>query len=117
MWQSRELLLGLLLAALIAAMPGPAVADSVVRAEWIGGDCPKGLPPAAKEAPQKFAGLLVAVAAVILRFLCLVSTKIVFVESVCRVESLSLTGKILLHARIADDIHVQWKQLAWVQLK
>ncbi len=56
--------------------------------------------------------LPVAVAAVLLRLLCIVSTKIVFVESVCRVESLSLTGKILYHARLADAVHVQWKQLA-----
>jgi hypothetical protein len=37
----------------------------MVRAEWITGDCPKGLPSVAQEAPQKFSGLLAAVASVI----------------------------------------------------
>jgi len=50
----------------MAATPGPAFADTVVRAEWISGDCPKGLPPVAQEAPQKFSGLLIALASVIL---------------------------------------------------
>ncbi len=39
------------------------------------------------------------------------TTKIVFVESVCRVKGLSLTGKILYHLRIADAVHVQWAEL------
>lgn len=38
--------------------------------------------------------------------------KIVFVESVCRVVSLSLTGKILYHLRIAETVCVQWKALS-----
>ncbi|MDB5884653.1 MAG: hypothetical protein JWR74_824 [Polaromonas sp.] len=48
-----------------AAMHGVAVADPVVRAEWISGDCPKGLPLITQETPQKFAGLLAGVVAVI----------------------------------------------------
>ncbi len=39
------------------------------------------------------------------------SARIVFVESVCRVKGLSLTGKILYHLRIADAVHVQWREL------
>ena len=38
------------------------------------------------------------------------STKIVFVESICRVNTLSLTGKILMY--FADHILVQWPELA-----
>merc|ERR1719378_1658574 len=37
-------------------------------------------------------------------------TKIVFVESICRVKTLSLTGKIL--TRFADHLLVQWPKLA-----
>lgn len=37
------------------------------------------------------------------------NTYIVFVESVCRVKTLSLTGKFLLY--IADNIFVQWPNL------
>ncbi|XP_071455443.1 UDP-N-acetylglucosamine transferase subunit ALG14 [Hetaerina americana] len=36
-------------------------------------------------------------------------TKIVFIESICRVRTLSLTGKLLLH--FADEFIVQWKDL------
>lgn len=53
----------------------------------------------------------VAAAALLGRFLGVCSTRIVFVESVCRVESLSLTGKIML-AGLADRVLVQWPQLA-----
>jgi beta-1,4-N-acetylglucosaminyltransferase len=37
--------------------------------------------------------------------------KIVFVESICRVKKLSLTGAILYWFRIADSIVVQWPEL------
>jgi beta-1,4-N-acetylglucosaminyltransferase len=37
--------------------------------------------------------------------------KIVFVESICRVEKLSLTGKILYNTRICDHLIVQWPEL------
>jgi len=38
------------------------------------------------------------------------ATKIVFVESIARVKTLSLTGKILVH--FADHVLVQWPELA-----
>ena len=38
------------------------------------------------------------------------SSKIVYVESICRVSTLSLSAKILVH--FADDILVQWPELA-----
>ena len=37
--------------------------------------------------------------------------KIVFIESICRVTSLSLTGKIFYHVRIVDSFLVQWQEL------
>ena len=37
---------------------------------------------------------------------------VVFVESVARVQSLSLTGKLLYHLRLADEVFVQWETLA-----
>lgn len=64
MLQSRRVFFGLLFVISTAAH-GLAFADPVIRAEWISGDCPKGLPPVAQEAPQKFSGLLTAVAAVL----------------------------------------------------
>lgn len=38
-------------------------------------------------------------------------TRIVYVESIARVNSLSLSGKILYHFRIADAFFVQWPHL------
>lgn len=37
--------------------------------------------------------------------------QILFIESMCRVESLSTTGKILYYLGIADEVFVQWPQL------
>ncbi len=37
--------------------------------------------------------------------------KIVFIESLCRVKTLSLTGKIFYHLNIADAFLVQWPEL------
>lgn len=37
--------------------------------------------------------------------------KIVYVESICRVKKLSLTGKILYSLKIADSFIVQWPEL------
>jgi beta-1,4-N-acetylglucosaminyltransferase len=48
-------------------------------------------------------------AAMLLRFLGVGSTRIVFVESVCRVTSLSVTGLLLYP--VADRFLVQWPQL------
>jgi hypothetical protein len=55
--------------------------------------------------------LPLCVAAFLLRLACVLRTRVVFVESVCRVETLSLTGKILYHTRLADAVAVQWPQL------
>uniref|UniRef100_A0A7E4W917 UDP-N-acetylglucosamine transferase subunit ALG14 n=1 Tax=Panagrellus redivivus TaxID=6233 RepID=A0A7E4W917_PANRE len=55
--------------------------------------------------------LPVCVIAYFLDLIRLRNTRIVFVESVCRVKSLSLTGKILYKLRLADVILVQWKDL------
>lgn len=38
-------------------------------------------------------------------------SRILFVESVCRVETLSLSGYLLYHCRFADDVAVQWEAL------
>lgn len=55
--------------------------------------------------------LPICIAAVVLRWVRLSSTKIVFIESACRVQSLSATGKILYHGRLADTIMIQWRVL------
>lgn len=48
----------------------------------------------------------------VLSRLCLVPrARIVFVESICRVHSLSLTGKIFYYLRLTDDFIVQWPEL------
>ena len=39
----------------------------------------------------------------------LLDTKVLFVESICRVKSLSLSGMILYY--LADSVLVQWKEL------
>ena len=39
------------------------------------------------------------------------SLRLVYVESVCRTEELSLSAKLLYHFFIADEIIVQWPQL------
>lgn len=44
-----------------------------------------------------------------LRILLRWRTKIIFIESICRVETLSLTGKIQLY--LADFVVVQWPEL------
>lgn len=51
----------------------------------------------------------ICVVAFVSRVLCMSETVIVFVESICRVRSLSLTGKILIY--FADEIIVQWPEL------
>lgn len=48
-------------------------------------------------------------AAFLLKVCLFYSTRIVFVESLCRVKSLSLSGKILYY--FADRILVQWPEL------
>ena len=39
-------------------------------------------------------------------------TRIIYVESFCRVEHLSMTGKLLYATRITDSFLVQWEGLA-----
>jgi beta-1,4-N-acetylglucosaminyltransferase len=53
--------------------------------------------------------LPVCLAGYLLRFLAVKPTKIIFVESFCRVRSLSLTGKLLYF--LADRFVVQWPGL------
>lgn len=53
--------------------------------------------------------LPIALAAAVLRCAGIVRTRIIFVESVCRVTSLSLTGRLLYP--IADEVQVQWPEL------
>lgn len=51
----------------------------------------------------------ICVVAFVMRVLFMADTRIVFVESICRVKTLSLSGKILL--LFADIILVQWPKL------
>ncbi|XP_039290911.1 UDP-N-acetylglucosamine transferase subunit ALG14 homolog [Nilaparvata lugens] len=51
----------------------------------------------------------VCVIAFLMRLFFVSNNRIIFVESVCRVQTLSLTGKILLF--IADEVLVQWPDL------
>ncbi|GKY91974.1 hypothetical protein MPSEU_000169000 [Mayamaea pseudoterrestris] len=53
--------------------------------------------------------LPICLAAVTLRYLGLLSVEIVFCESLCRVESLSMTGKVLY--RFVDVFLVHWPEL------
>jgi beta-1,4-N-acetylglucosaminyltransferase len=47
--------------------------------------------------------------AVYFQIMTLGKTKIIYMESICRVETLSMSGKILYH--IADHMLVQWQSL------
>lgn len=51
----------------------------------------------------------ICIVAFLLRCILILDCRIVFVESICRVRTLSLTGKILQY--IADIVIVQWPQL------
>lgn len=51
----------------------------------------------------------VALAALGLNLLGLTDCRIVFVESICRVQSLSATGRLMYW--LADAVHVQWPEL------
>jgi hypothetical protein len=55
--------------------------------------------------------LPLCVATKALRALGFVNTKICFVESVCRVKSLSLTGNLLYKFHLVDQFQVQWPEL------
>lgn len=56
--------------------------------------------------------LPVCCAAFFMRVIGLKPARIVYVESFARVKSLSLTGRLLYQTRIADDVIVQWEELA-----
>ena len=49
--------------------------------------------------------------AYVMKFFGLTDSKIIYVESVCRVEHLSLSGLLLYHLYMADCVFVQWPQL------
>ena len=49
--------------------------------------------------------------AYLMKFLGLKDVKIVYVESICRVERLSLSGLLLYYLFLSDSIFVQWPQL------
>ncbi|KAK5965324.1 Asparagine Linked Glycosylation (ALG) Nematode [Trichostrongylus colubriformis] len=53
----------------------------------------------------------VVFAAALFDMIRLRDTVIIYEESICRVENLSLSGSILYFLGLADDIIVQWKQL------
>ena len=53
----------------------------------------------------------VCLSAYLLKFFGVKSIKIVYIESICRAEFLSLSAMILYNLRIADEILVQWPQL------
>ena len=53
----------------------------------------------------------IALATRLLSLLKLFKTQIVFVESICRVKTLSLSAKILMRLRILDATIVQWPDL------
>ena len=46
-----------------------------------------------------------------MKFFGLADSKIIYVESVCRVEHLSLSGLLLYYLFMADSVFVQWPQL------
>eukprot|EP00891_Asterochloris_glomerata_P008949 jgi/Astpho2/8949/fgenesh1_pm.00133_%23_13_t len=53
----------------------------------------------------------ICVAAFLFRYLARQQSRIVYVESIARVFSLSLSGKILYRLRLADAVFVQWPEL------
>lgn len=53
----------------------------------------------------------VCVAALLCRLFGLCTTRIVYIESIARVRTLSLSGAILYHCRIASAFYVQWPVL------
>ncbi|CAD5235038.1 unnamed protein product [Bursaphelenchus xylophilus] len=53
----------------------------------------------------------VAVITFMFNLLNIYDCRIVYVESICRVHTMSLTGLILYHLRLCDAFYVQWPQL------
>ncbi len=54
----------------------------------------------------------ICAAALLLRLTHLHDTRIAYVESIARVQSLSLSGKVLYYSRVADVMLVQWPEMA-----
>lgn len=54
----------------------------------------------------------ICLSALLLRVLGLKHVSIIYIESIARVDHLSLTGKILYHTRMATMFLVQWEKLA-----
>ncbi len=72
-------------------------------------DCPWLPSPPPLTPPRTGTCVPVCLAAFLLRYLGLHTTKVVFVESVCRTEGLSITGRVLY--LLADRFLVQWPAL------
>ncbi|KFD47404.1 hypothetical protein M514_11715 [Trichuris suis] len=53
----------------------------------------------------------ICMAAFLMDLLLFRTCHIIYVESICRVTTLSLSGRILYYTRIADHLFVQWPQL------
>ncbi|CDW61036.1 Alg14 domain containing protein [Trichuris trichiura] len=53
----------------------------------------------------------ICMAAFVMDLLLFRTCHIIYVESICRVTTLSLSARILYHSRIADHLFVQWPQL------
>lgn len=53
----------------------------------------------------------ICAAALLLRAAHIHDTRVAYVESIARVRSLSLSGKVLYHSRAADLLLVQWPEL------
>ncbi|KAI6191720.1 UDP-N-acetylglucosamine transferase subunit ALG14-like protein [Aphelenchoides bicaudatus] len=53
----------------------------------------------------------ICIAAFVFDLLRLIDCRIIYVESVCRVQSLSLSGKLLYYSQIYDGFLVQWPEL------
>jgi len=53
----------------------------------------------------------ICASAFLLRALWLSDCRVVYVESIARTASLSLSGRILYHSRVADVVMVQWPAL------
>jgi beta-1,4-N-acetylglucosaminyltransferase len=53
----------------------------------------------------------ICAASLLLRAAHVHDTRIAYVESIARVRSLSLSGKVLYHSRAADLLLVQWPEL------
>lgn len=56
-------------------------------------------------------GLPICIISAIFSIFKICKIKIVFVESICRVKTLSLTGLILYKTRLTDALLVQWPEL------